>query len=228
MNKKILLLDLDRTLLDFDASEKNALDICFADFGIPLTEEIRAYYIKCNHALWYAFEQGEIPREEIFTHRFPDTLAHFGIDGDGLAMEAAYRKALSFGADLMPNAIEAMDRLATKYELYAATNGVAATQEKRVVDSGLVNYFKDVFISEQVGAQKPDSVFFDHCFAHIPNFVKEDALMIGDSLPSDIQGGILAGIDTCWFNYNGDENNTPYQPTYMVCGLLELCELLEV
>lgn len=228
MKKKILLLDLDRTLLDFDASEANGLAHCFADIGVALTDEIRDFYIACNHALWGAFEKGEIPRDEIFTHRFQDTFAHFGIDADGAAMEVAYRKALAFGADLMPHAIEAMDRLATKYDLYAATNGVGATQVRRVQDSGLKPYFKDVFISEEVGAQKPDGAFFDHCFAHIPNFKKEDALMIGDSLPSDIQGGILAGIDTCWFNFHGEENKTPYTPTCEVGGLLELCELLGV
>ncbi|WP_317854056.1 YjjG family noncanonical pyrimidine nucleotidase [Chakrabartyella piscis] len=221
-------MDLDRTLLDFDASEANGLTHCFAEIGVPLTEEIRNFYIARNHALWGAFEKGEIPRDEIFAHRFHDTFLHFGIDADGDAMEVAYRKALSTGADLMPYAIEAMDRLVTKYDLYAATNGVGSTQVRRVQDSGLKPYFKDVFISEEVGAQKPELAFFNHCFSHIPNFVKEDALMIGDSLPSDIQGGILAGIDTCWFNFHKEENKTPYQPTYEVCGLLELCELLDV
>ncbi|WMI80416.1 YjjG family noncanonical pyrimidine nucleotidase [Anaerotignum sp. MB30-C6] len=227
MKKKFLLFDVDHTLLDFSTSEKKALKKCFDDFGISLTEEILSWYLDHNHKLWTNYENGIITRDAIFKTRFADTFAQFSINAHGDLMESTYREALSQGSDLIENALHTIQKLSTTHELYIVTNGLASTQEKRLKDSGLAPYFKDTFVSEIMGSQKPMIEYFDYVFNRIPDFEKKEALIIGDSLSSDIQGGIRSGIDTCWFNPEELENHTKFQPTYEIHSLLELLPLLE-
>lgn len=228
MKKKFLLFDVDHTLLDFSTSEKKALKKCFDAFGLSLTDEVLEWYLAHNYKLWTSYENGIITRDVIFQTRFTETFAQFSIDADGTLMEQSYRQALSEGNDLIENALFVIKKLSHTHNLYIVTNGLACTQEKRLIDSGLAPFFKDVFVSEVMGFQKPMVEYFDYCFQHIPIFIKEEALIIGDSLSSDIQGGIRAGIDTCWFNPAGLPNESPYQPTYEIKNLLELLPLLEV
>jgi 2-haloacid dehalogenase len=228
MKKKFLLFDVDHTLLDFATSEKKALKNCFASLEIPFNEEILAWYLTHNQKLWASYENGSIPREAIFESRFTDTFSHFSIHADGNFMESTYRKALSEGIDLIENALEVVTKLSETHKLYIATNGLASTQEKRLKDSGLSSYFQAAFVSESMGFQKPMVEYFDYCFTRIPSFQKKEALIIGDSLSSDIQGGIRAGIDTCWFNPSHLPNETTFQPTFEIHNLLELLELLEI
>jgi 2-haloacid dehalogenase len=124
----------------------------------------------------------------------------------GEEAEDAYRVWLGEGAYLMEGAVEILDYLKERYPLYVVTNGVGATQRKRLKASGLDKYFRDIFISEEAGSQKPQKEFFEYCFAHIKEAGPEEMMVIGDSLTSDIQGGVNAGIDTCWFNPQGKEN----------------------
>ena len=116
--------------------------------------------------------------------------------------------------------------LSKTHNLYIVTNGVASTQQIRIGDSGLQPYFKDIFISELLGSQKPQKEFFDHCFERIPDFDPSLALIIGDSLTSDIKGGNNAGIETCWFNPDGEENNTDAKVDYEIKSLKALYSLL--
>lgn len=228
MRKKFLLFDVDHTLLDFSTSEKIALEKCFNAFDLPFTEEILAWYLAHNHKLWTNYENGVIPRDAIFQTRFNDTFAQFSIDADGTLMEQTYRKALAEGSDLIENALDIIKKLSRTHELHIVTNGLASTQEKRLKDSGLAPYFKNIFVSEIMGYQKPMIEYFDYCFGHIDNFQKSKAMIIGDSLSSDIQGGIRAGIDTCWFNPGKLANNTKFQPSHEIHHLLELLPLLEL
>jgi len=223
-----IFFDLDRTLLDFTASEKKGLRMVFDHFGIPLTNEIYQRYLVQNQELWSAYESGLIPREIIFATRFADIFAHFGIDADGDAFEEEYRKALAFGSELMENAFDVVETLAKHFPLYVMTNGLISTQEKRMSDSGILPFFQDIFVSERIGLQKPMPEFFEYCFARIPNFKKEGALLIGDSLTSDIQGGNAVDMETCWFNPAAQTNNTPHKPTYEIQNLLELLTLLHI
>ncbi|HBF66097.1 MAG TPA: noncanonical pyrimidine nucleotidase, YjjG family [Clostridium sp.] len=228
MKKKFLLFDIDHTLMDFSATEKKGLKKCFDSFGIPFTEEIFSWYLSHNRILWAQYECGKIPRDIIFQNRFTDTFAEFSIKADGNLMEKAYRQALSEGIDLIEDALDVVKKLHKTHELYVVTNGLAATQEKRLIDSGLAPYFKAIFVSEVIGLQKPMIEYFQYCFERIPNFQKEEAIIIGDSLSSDIQGGMRAGIDSCWFNPNGVTNETEFQPTYEIQCLTELLPLFEI
>lgn len=228
MKKQILFFDLDRTLLDFSASERKGLERTFKHFEIPFQDDIYRWYLDYNDKLWGDYEDGLIPKNHIFECRFNDTFQHFGRCVDGNAMEAFYRTTLADGNDLIPDALFVLDTLSKTHRLFAATNGLASTQVKRVKDAGLAPYFENVFISEAMQLQKPMKEYFDSCFAQIDDFSKERSLLIGDSLASDIQGGINAGIDTCWFNPDSTANHRGIAPTYEIRKLTDLFQLLEV
>lgn len=223
--KKFLLFDADRTLLDFAASEKSALAKAFAEYQLPFTPEVYQWHLVNNAKLWEDYEKGIIDRKTVLYTRFVRLFAHFGYAGDGAAFEDCYRNHLDHSCDLFPEALEVVQTLSKTHELYIVTNGVASTQENRLRDSGLLPWFKDVFISELLGSQKPQKAFFDHCFARIPNFDPTLALIIGDSLTSDIKGGNNAGIETCWFNPEGLKNDTDAVVDVEIRNLKELYTL---
>ena len=147
-----------------------------------------------------------------------------GIEEDGVAFEDEYQWNLGHGAYLIKHAIEILEYLSKKYDLYVVTNGVASTQYNRLKLLDLNKYFKDIFISEEIGYQKPKIEFFDYCFRHIEHFDKDKALIIGDSLTSDMQGGINAQIDTCW--YNPQHDKTSIKIDYIIHDLKELENML--
>lgn len=226
--KTMLFLDLDRTLLDFAASERKGLQKTFEAFGMPFREDIIEWYVIHNDKLWGAYEDGLIPKSQIFETRFFDTFSHFGFEVDGLAMEAEYRTHLSDGIDLIEDAMLLVDTLSKTHRLFVTTNGLKMTQEKRLRESGLEPYFEQVFISESMNLQKPMKEYFDACFAQIDGFSREASLVVGDSLASDIQGGINAGIDSCWFNPSAIVNTKDITPTYEIQKLTQLFDILGV
>ena len=226
-NYRILLFDVDDTLLDFGAAEKTALQLLFANQQLVLTEEIAASYRIINKELWRAFEEGKIEREEVLNTRFARLFKEMGIEADGVLLERKYREYLQEGHVRMEGAYELLSSLQKDYQLYVVTNGVSNTQDKRLRDSGLYPFFQSVFVSETAGYQKPMKEFFDYVFARIPHFSKASTLIIGDSLSSDIQGGQLAGIDTCWYNPFQHSNHMPHKPTYEIQKLEQLHEVLK-
>lgn len=226
MKKKFLLFDADRTLLDFAASEKKALAKTFAEYNLPFTDAVYQWHLVNNAKLWQDYEKGIIDRKTVLYTRFVRLFEHFGYAGDGAAFEDSYRHNLDHACEVFPEASEVVQTLSKTHDLYIVTNGVASTQETRIGDSGLKPYLKDIFISEYLGSQKPQKAFFDQCFARIPDFDPTLALIIGDSLTSDIKGGNNAGIETCWFNPNGEENHTDAIADYEIRSLKELYDLL--
>lgn len=202
MNYRFLLFDLDNTLLDFDANEAQALPRVFDAHGVTLTPEIHAVYNTINHGLWRDYEAGKVEIEEVLNTRFAKTMRQFGREADGAAWERDYRSFLGDGHAPMPGAVELCRDLAASglYKMYVVTNGVAATQKKRMCDAGIADCFLAVYNSEEIGAQKPSAAFFDYVFAHIAEFDREKALLIGDSPSADIEGGRRAGVSTCWLD----------------------------
>jgi 2-haloacid dehalogenase len=223
---KTLFFDADDTLLDFGAAESLALRLLFKDQKITLTAELEAHYKELNQGLWRAHEEGKIERDELLNTRFSLLFKEYGKAVDGVLLEENYRMYLEEGHQLVNGALKLMNELQKKYDLYIVTNGVSKTQDRRLRDSGLHPFFKDVFVSEDTGYQKPMKEYFDYVFARIPNFSLEHGLIIGDSLSSDIKGGMLAGLDTCWFNPKVKPNNTEIQPTYQIQTLEELFQIL--
>jgi 2-haloacid dehalogenase len=224
---KTLFFDVDDTLLDFAAAEDEALRLLLADQGIPFTPETKAQYKTINHGLWKSFEEGKIDRDEVVNTRFALFFKELGHEVDGRLLEQKYRSYLEEGHQLVQGALELITALQPRYDLYIVTNGVSKTQEKRLRQSGLHPLFKEIFVSEDTGYQKPMKEFFDHVFARVPDFAVEQGLIIGDSLTADIKGGQLAGLDTCWFNPWGKPNDTGIVPTYEVQTLDELYRILK-
>lgn len=225
MKYKYLLFDMDDTLFDFKETAKESFKMVMQMNGIDFSEELYDAYRKINHQLWYDYETGKIEKEMIFRSRFTETMKLYQFEAAGILMESQFRECLGNGAHLLDGAREVVETLADKYRLYVVTNGVEATQRKRLGDSGLRPYFLDVFISEAIGAAKPSKEFFDYVKEHIEGFDSKESLIIGDSLSSDIAGGRQAGMDTCWFPDEdaGDHEN---EYTYRIHSIRELLKIL--
>lgn len=227
MKYRFLLFDLDNTLLDFDANEAQALPRVFASHGVEPTQDVLSVYKKVNHGLWQDYEAGRVPMEGVLNMRFAETMKQFGREENGAAWESEYRRYLGEGHTPIPGAVELCRKLSQQYALYVVTNGVADTQHRRIRDAGLEGCFKEVFNSESIGAQKPSRAFFDYVFAHIGDFDKHDALLIGDSVTADIEGGRRAGLATCWFNKKGIPDVSEIPADYKINSLHELYDILE-
>ena len=223
MTYKFLLFDLDHTLLDFDTAEDVALTQLLKEEGVEDIQAYKDYYVPMNKLLWKDLELKKITKKELVNTRFAKLFAHFGIEKDGVYLAERYQFYLAQQGQVFSGAMELLDSLIDRgYELYAATNGITTIQTGRMAQSGLAPYFNQVFISEQLQTQKPDALFYEKIGQQIAGFSKEKALMIGDSLTADIQGGNNAGIDTIWYNPQHLENKTQAQPTYEVHSYQDL------
>ena len=221
-----VLFDLDDTLFDFHKAEKIALTKTLVHFGIDPTEETLALYSTINAAHWKRLELGEISREEVKVGRYRELFKTIGVECDPVKATAYYESMLAIGHYFMPGAPELLEELYRKYRLYIVSNGTAKVQEGRIGSSRIAKYMDGIFISQILGANKPDKQFFDICFAEIPDFSLSETVIIGDSLSSDIRGGINAGITTVWFNPKGIENDSDIKPDYTIKELSEVPGLL--
>lgn len=221
-----VLFDLDDTLFDFHKAEKIALTKTLVHFGIDPTEETLALYSTINAAHWKRLELGEILREEVKVGRYRELFKTIGVECDPVKATAYYESMLAIGHYFMPGAPELLEELYGKYRLYIVSNGTAKVQEGRIGSSGIAKYMDGIFISQILGANKPDKQFFDICFAEIPDFSLSETVIIGDSLSSDIKGGINAGITTVWFNPKGIESDNDIKPDYTIKELSEVPGLL--
>ena len=224
---KTVLLDLDDTILDFHAAEGTAIRATFRASGVPDDDATVNRYSEINRATWHRLELGELTREEVLVERFRLLFAELSSDADPTRTQAIYEDLLSREHPFIDGAIELLESLYQKYDLYIASNGTPLVQDRRIAESGIAHYFKGIFVSERVGANKPSREFFDKVFSNIDGFSRENAVIIGDSLTSDIQGGINSGIVTCYFNPKSRKNDTGITPDYEIRTLAELPPLLE-
>ena len=222
---KALLLDADDTLLDFQANERESVKKVFQKLGLSADDSVLAQYSAINRELWLAHERGEITKQMIWNQRFLRLFKALNCRADGLEAERLYRVALGEGAQVIPGAVELCQKLSGAYGLYIVTNGTAQTQYSRIHNSGLDRWVSGVFISEEIGAPKPAKKYFDAVFAAIP-FSRQETLIVGDSLTSDIQGGVNAGIDTCWYNPARLKRDRGPCPTFEIHQLNELKDVL--
>jgi len=223
---EFLFLDLDDTILDFGATERKSIARLLETVGVTPTEEIIHRYHVINLEHWKRLERGEITRDQI-SNRFHVLFAELGVSVSTQRCEELYRQYLSEGTDALPGAMEAVADLHKKYRLFLASNGTASVQAGRLARTGLGAYFEKCFISEELGANKPAREFFERAIAQIPGFDPEKAMMVGDSLTSDILGGINAGIRTCWVNTQHRKSREDIQPDFELESLCQLPALLE-
>ncbi len=224
---KFLLFDADETIFDFLRAEKTALKLAFGDCKIPFKDEYVSVYSEMNANLWRRLERKEITKSELLEMRFANFYEAMGFEGDPDEMRVAYQKRLGEQCFLLPGAFELLENLSKKYRLYLITNGLKTTQSSRLSRSGILPFLSGVFISEEVGYEKPDRKYFEKVKEAIPGFKEEEAVIIGDSLTSDILGGNNAGIKTVWFNPKGKPNNTKAEPYWTIKKLEDIYRFLE-
>ena len=224
---EFLFLDLDDTILDFHQAEHTAITRTLSAFGIDPTEEITDAYRRINLRCWKELERGTLTREDLKRVRFEKLFQQFGVEADVQAVSDAYMEFLGQGHWFLPGAEEAVERLSKKYRLFLASNGTASVQKGRMTSANLYRFFEQCFVSEELGAAKPSKAFFDAAFARIEGFDPAKAMMVGDSLSSDILGGINAGIRTCWVNTNHYPPKPEIRPDFEIPALADLEALLE-
>lgn len=223
---EFLFLDLDDTILDFHKAEHIAIGRTFETMGLSPTDEVRSLYSRINKRHWEMLERGELTREQVLVRRFEVLFRQLGLEVDGVKCARTYEKFLGIGHYFLPGAQEAVKALSQTHRLFLASNGTASVQAGRMTSAGLYPYFERVFVSQEIGFNKPSKAYFDACFAQIPGFDREKCLMVGDSLTSDILGGINAGIKTCWVNPDHKEYGT-IRPDHEIEALAQLPGLLE-
>jgi YjjG family noncanonical pyrimidine nucleotidase len=221
-----LLFDADGTLFDYDAAEKHALEASFVQIDSPFKQDYLAEYRRINHQIWLDFEQGKITQERLKARRFELLFDTINLHADPMEFSERYLDNLAKGTYLIDGAADILKVLENTYNLAIITNGLTRVQRPRFEKSPVSQYLKEIIISEEVGAAKPEPAIFDIAFECMDYPAKQDVLIIGDSLTSDIQGGHNYGIDTCWFNPKHHHNTLSIAPTFEIHTLSELSRLL--
>ena len=222
----ILFLDLDDTILDFKKAERIAISATIRDFGVEPTEEVLSLYHVINKGQWEMLERGEKTRAQILVDRFDILFRDLKVDVDAEKCARRYEHNLSQGHWFLPGAEEAVKSLHKRFRLFLASNGTASVQHGRLTSAGLYPWFEKVFVSQEIGFNKPSTDYFNACFAQIPDFDRSRCIMVGDSLSSDILGGINAGIATCWVAPLSKDPGA-IRPDYRIESITQLEELLD-
>lgn len=219
-----LLFDADDTLFDFPKSEASALRLTLEASGLPFRSEFVSLFSHFNKQVWRELERGEIIRAELPVKRFRLFFEEARLDGDPQTASSLFLQNLALGTDLFDGAAEIIHTLKERYHLAIVTNGIKQVQRPRLEGSAIRNCFEKIFISDEIGANKPSREYFDAVFNEISQPLKETVLIIGDNLNADMQGGVDYGIHTCWYNPQGKASNLPI--TYTITDLQALVSLL--
>ena len=226
---KVILWDLDQTLLNFNLAMNHALRVVFRRYELEINEEIVARYDEINHSYWLRLEAGEITKEQVTVGRFRTLFEELGIPHVAPEeINSVYQKELGNVYFYMEGAKELVSLLKERgYRQYVVTNGVNATQASKMKRSGLSEIIDRVFVSEVIGYPKPMKEFYDACFSALPDVRRDECIMVGDSLTSDMKGAENAGIASCWFNPEKKKKDVEVRTDYEIRRLEELIPILE-
>ena len=226
MKKKYqwLLFDADNTLFDFDGAAKLAFQDTLKAFDIAYHPHYINLYQSINNIVWAAYENGQLKSKVLRTKRFEMFLKEIGKDGSADKMNVFYLNSLIINSSLIKGARNLLNKLYQNYKLVLITNGLKEVQRPRLAQTGLTKYFEAIIVSDEIGVGKPQKGFFDYTFEQIKHPPKERVLVIGDNIHSDIKGGIDYGLDTCWYNPFGRQNESSLLPTFEIKKLDEIVE----
>lgn len=226
---KVILWDVDATLLDFLKAEHAAINQCFEVFGLGnCTDEMIKRYSAINRKYWKMLERGEITKPEVLVGRFREFFESEGLDAEcAEAFNKEYQVRLGDTICFCDDGYDLVKSLNGQVKQYAVTNGTKIAQDKKLKNSGLIDLFDDVFISEVVGAEKPNLAFFEHVWNCIGDYEKSEIMIVGDSLTSDMKGGNNAGIVCCWYNPRHAVNDKGVRVDYEIDNLQLLPGILE-
>jgi 2-haloacid dehalogenase len=226
-----LLFDADGTLFDYNLAEVTALRKTFESFRLPFEDGFLDVYQQINHGLWQALEKQEIKPDVLRVRRFELLSEALKLDGSADEMSTTYVEQLGLCTDLIDGAYEVLQSLHGKCKLAIVTNGLQSVQHSRLALSQIRDFITDIIISEEIGVAKPHPEFFNITFerlaARSERPAKSDVLIIGDSLTSDIKGGVDYGIDTCWYNPTSEPKPDALPITYEIRHLRELLDVIE-
>lgn len=227
MKYEIIIFDADETLFDFKKSEKYAFENAMLEFNIAYDESYHLkIYKNINDAIWKDFENGLITQEKLKVERFKRLSDKLNIKFDAVEFAKSYMKHLANASFLYEDSTSLVEDLYKEYKLIIITNGLKDVQNNRIRKSTIGKYFEDIIISEEVGVSKPNPKIFEVALENIGHIDKSKILMVGDSLTSDVKGGINFGVDTCWINLKKASNTTDIKPTYEISNLLDLKTIL--
>jgi len=236
-NYKILIFDLDDTLIDNNKSVKYAFMCLVYKLNIKYTDELFEKWRKFDIAYWRLWESGNMLLPNTFksledkiiylrANRFILFFKDLNLSvDDAISINELYCSMLGVNIVEIEGAKELLTKLSNHYEILIATNGPKNAAISKVDKINVSSYVSYIISSEEVGYSKPMPEFFDYLYNKIDNNNKDEMLLIGDSLTTDILGGMNNGIDTCWFNRRG-EKSTGYKVDYEIKDLLELKEIL--
>lgn len=224
MNYSTLLIDVDNTLLDFYSSERVALKNALIKYGIFADDSTVSIYSAINDSFWKKFENGEIEKNEIYIGRFKEFVLRMGYPISPESLSRTYKEELANGFHKIKDADEILSYLSERYDVYYITNGDSIVQNRRMRGADILKYAKNVFISEDIGVGKPDKRYFNYVLSSVDEKDKNKILVIGDSMSSDILGGINAELDTCWVDFSREDRK--YLTQYTVNNLIELKKIL--
>lgn len=227
MKYEIIIFDADETLFDFKKSEKEAFKNSILSLNIDYIEDYHLKaYSEINTAIWKELEQGLITQEKLKIERFKRLSDKLNLNFNPEDFANSYMNFLRDGSFLYENSLELIQDLSKNFKLYIVTNGLTYVQEKRIKQSIIAKYFEDIIISEEISVSKPNPKIFEYTLRNIENIDKSKILIVGDSLTSDIKGGINFGVDTCWYNPNKLNNKSDIKPKYEISNYDELKEIL--
>ena len=222
-----LFFDADGTLFDYNRAEAIAFQKAFASLRVPFEAGYLDTYRQINHGLWQALERQEIKQDVLRVRRFELLLETLGLPGVPDQLSTLYTEQLGLCTDLVDGAYEVLQALHETSRIAIVTNGLQSVQRSRLDHSTIRGFVDELIISAEVGAAKPHPAFFDAAFAQTGNPPKNNVLIIGDSLTSDMKGGVEYDIDTCWYNPGGEAKPEGLPITYEIGDLRELLEVIE-
>ncbi|HHP1253340.1 YjjG family noncanonical pyrimidine nucleotidase [Staphylococcus argenteus] len=227
MGYKNILIDFDDTIVDFYDAEEWAFHYMANLFDHKATDLVFLEFKKINHQHWEAFQQNKLTKSEVLSQRFVNYFKRHQMEIDGHRADILFRNGLAEAKiKYFDQTLETIIELSENHNLYIVTNGVTETQKRRLNQTPLHKYFKNIYISEETGHQKPSPEFFNYVFNDIGESERESSIIVGDSLTSDILGGINAGIATCWFNFRNFEPNSEIIPDYEINSWTQLKEIV--
>lgn len=221
-----IVFDADGTLFDYECAELSALTRTFEHYGVRFDSDIHRLFRTINGRLWEEFELGKVSSQRLRVQRFEELIDTLEIDLCPSSFSRDYLLNLGADSTLLPGAIEVVERLSEDCGLVLATNGIAEVQNSRFSASRIKPYFTALVISDEINVAKPDPEFFSEVFRRIGTPERAEVLMVGDSLSSDIAGGVRFGIDTVWFNPSGKPNDSSIVPTHEVSDLAEILDIV--
>lgn len=223
---KTILFDVDNTLFDFNKDQETAFKEAMDKIGYPYTEEMYENYNQINMGMWEMLNRGEMTAEELSVKRFEEFFEKYHIKQDAQIFSSLLTEAFQKTGTPIKGSREMLEQLKDKCELVIISNGFKRQQYHRLDNARFSNYFTRIFLSEEVGYNKPDKNFFDIVLQNIENKQKSKILVVGDSITADIVGGKNSGIDTCWYNPKNKENKTDVKPNYEIKDFQELLKII--